>query len=49
MSERNKWEERGEKLEKMGEGMQSAGSNMMGCGCLLTIIITIPILLFIFL
>lgn len=46
--DRNKWQELGKKLEDMGEGMQNAGSSMMGCGCLLTLFITIPIILFLF-
>ncbi|CDQ39540.1 hypothetical protein [Virgibacillus salexigens] len=37
-------------LEKAGEAISEAGNTMMGCGCLLTIFITIPIiLLFLFL
>ncbi|MFC7063999.1 hypothetical protein [Halobacillus seohaensis] len=36
-------------MERLGEGMQQAGNNMMGCGCLLTLLITIPIIIIIFL
>lgn len=37
------------KLEEVGDAMQNVGNNMMGCGCLLTIFITIPIIIFVFL
>ncbi|SET85875.1 hypothetical protein SAMN05216389_1444 [Oceanobacillus limi] len=37
----------GNKLEEVGESMEKIGSSMMGCGCLLTIFVTIPIILII--
>ncbi|WP_461183112.1 hypothetical protein [Virgibacillus kimchii] len=36
------------KGKELGEGLQQIGNSMMGCGCLLTIFITIPILLLLF-
>lgn len=41
----DKWMERSRKLEAGGKGMQKAGGKMMGCGCLLTILVTIPIII----
>lgn len=38
MSDKNKGEE-------IGDALQNIGNGMMGCGCFLTILITIPILL----
>ncbi|MDQ0158973.1 hypothetical protein [Alkalibacillus salilacus] len=49
MSEKNKLEQIGDSMQNAGKEMQGAGNNMMGCGCLLTILITIPILLLLFL
>lgn len=43
----DKWMARSKKLEATGKSMQKAGGAMMGCGCLLTLFITIPILIFI--
>ena len=34
------------KAEEVGEALQGIGNNTMGCGCLLTILITIPFILF---
>ncbi|MBU9721710.1 MULTISPECIES: hypothetical protein [Bacillaceae] len=42
---KQKWLDRAEKLDKVGRGMQQTGVKMMGCGCLLTLLITIPIIL----
>lgn len=44
----DKWKTTGEKLTAIGEGMQQTGNNMMGCGCLLTLVITLPIIIFFF-
>lgn len=43
----DKWTKRGDALTSTGKGMQQAGGKMMGCGCLLTIFVTIPIILLI--
>lgn len=32
-------------LEKIGENIENAGKQMQGCGCLLTLAITIPLIL----
>lgn len=46
----NKWEERGKKMEELGNKMQKAGGMMVGIGCLLTLLVTIPlIIIFLFL
>lgn len=41
----DKWMARSKKMEAAGKGMQNAGGKMMGCGCLLTLLITIPIII----
>lgn len=41
----DKWVRRGEKVTAAGNGMQKAGGAMMGCGCLMTLFITIPIII----
>ena len=43
----DKWNNRAEKLSGTGKGMQQAGGKMIGCGCLLTILVTIPIIIII--
>ncbi|WP_277679559.1 hypothetical protein [Gracilibacillus dipsosauri] len=45
----NKLEQFSEKAAETGDTLNKVGNSMMGCGCLLTIFITIPILIFIFL
>lgn len=46
----NKWEERGKKMEELGNKMQKAGGMMVGIGCLLTLLVTIPLfIIFLFL
>lgn len=46
----NKWEERGKKIEELGNKMQKAGGMMVGIGCLLTLLVTIPLfIIFLFL
>lgn len=37
---------KGEQLKQVGDSMQKSGNKMMGCGCLLTLFVTIPIILF---
>ncbi len=44
----NKWQDVGEKMQDVGNSMQKTGNAMAGCGCLMTIFVTIPILIFIF-
>ena len=39
--------ERGEKMQEIGKGMQKGGGAMAGCGCLMTLLITVPIILII--
>lgn len=39
----------GNKLENAGKKMQNAGEKMQGCGCLLTLVITVPLILSIWL
>lgn len=41
----DKWSKRGDAMTNTGKGMQQAGGKMMGCGCLLTILVTIPIII----
>lgn len=41
----NKWAETGEKMQAIGSSMQKTGNAMSGCGCLMTIFITIPIII----
>ncbi|SER69423.1 hypothetical protein SAMN05444126_10474 [Salisediminibacterium halotolerans] len=36
-------------MDDTGKKLQKIGNNMMGCGCLLTLFVTIPILLLLFL
>ncbi|WP_432352673.1 hypothetical protein [Sporosarcina sp. A2] len=43
----DKWMARSKKMGSTGKGMQQAGGKMIGCGCLLTLLITIPIILII--
>ncbi|GKV67617.1 hypothetical protein NCCP2716_01150 [Sporosarcina sp. NCCP-2716] len=43
----DKWIARSKKMEETGKGMQQVGGKMAGCGCLMTIFITIPIILII--
>lgn len=45
----DKWQARADKLESAGKAMQQGGNSMIGCGCLLTVLVTIPILILIFL
>lgn len=42
-------EEKLEKTKQLGETLQKSGNAITGCGCLLTLLITIPIILLIFL
>lgn len=44
----DKWMKRSEMFNKAGSGMQGGGVKIAGCGCLLTLIITIPILILLF-
>lgn len=44
----DKWTARGDKFTKAGQGMQQGGGKMMGCGCLLILFVTIPIILIAF-
>ncbi|NEU29948.1 hypothetical protein GN156_04045 [bacterium LRH843] len=39
--------QRSKKIKEVGNEIQKAGNKMMGCGCLLTLVITIPIILII--
>ena len=41
----DKWMARSKRMEAGGKGMQQAGGKMMGCGCLLILFVTIPIIL----
>lgn len=41
----DKWQGRADRFNSTGQGMQKAGGKMAGCGCLLTIVVTIPIIL----
>jgi len=43
-----KWQARAAMFNNAGDGMSKAGNNMMGIGCLLTLFITIPIIIFMF-
>lgn len=45
----DKWMARSEKLSSTGKDMSKVGGKMMGCGCLATLLITIPIIILIFL
>lgn len=46
---KEKDKERQKRAEELGEKVKKSGSAMVGCGCLLTLFVTIPILLFFFL
>lgn len=41
----NKWQQISQKTEKIGNSMQSAGNNMAGCGCLIILLVTIPVII----
>lgn len=49
MLEQNKWYQASQKAEKIGNTMQSAGDSMAGCGCLITLLVTIPVIIIIIL
>ena len=49
MLEQNKWYQASQKAEKIGNTMQSAGDSMPGCGCLITLLVTIPVIIIIIL
>lgn len=36
-------------LEQVGKGCTQVGASMMGCGCLLTLLVTVPLLMMLFL
>ncbi|MBU5342294.1 HIRAN domain-containing protein [Caldifermentibacillus hisashii] len=42
-------EEKLEKTKQLGENLQKSGNAIAGCGCLLTLLITIPIIIFLLL
>ncbi|NJP37181.1 hypothetical protein [Alkalicoccus luteus] len=41
-------QELGEKMQNVGKDMQKGGGALAGCGCLLTIFVTVPIILILF-
>lgn len=47
MTEKNKWERAGESMSNAGNSIMKTGGATAGCGCLLTIFVTIPIILLI--
>lgn len=49
MGNQDKWAERGKKVEAAGEKTKAIGAGVVGCGCLLTLLITIPIIIFLIL
>ncbi|MBB1069225.1 hypothetical protein H5S40_03530 [Limosilactobacillus sp. RRLNB_1_1] len=48
MLEQNKWYQASQKAEKFGNTMESAGNSIAGCGCLLILLVTIPVILLLF-
>ncbi|WP_350343163.1 hypothetical protein PRVXT_002446 [Proteinivorax tanatarense] len=45
----DKWKKRADRMGEIGEKLQNAGDKMNNCGCLMTVVITIPVILFLFL
>lgn len=43
-----KWLARSESMVVAGESMRKGGNALIGCGCLLTLLVTIPIIIILF-